>query len=52
MNYGEFGKLARENHFTIRLVWEGAQNCIRISTHLYNSYEEVDRFMELVKSVA
>ncbi len=52
MDYREFGKLAHENRFTIRLVWEGAQNCIRISTHLYNSYQEVDRFLALVKSVA
>jgi len=51
MDYRDFGKLAHENRFTIRLVWEGTQNCIRISTHLYNSVEEVDRFLELVESV-
>lgn len=35
MEWGEFGRLASKNKFTIRLVWEAGLNCIRISTHLY-----------------
>jgi cysteine desulfurase/selenocysteine lyase len=47
----DFGKKAGENNFRIRLVPESDLNSIRISTHIYNSFEEVDRFVEFVKNV-
>lgn len=52
MEYESFGKLTTERGFRIRLVVEGHLNSIRISTHIYNSYDEVNRFLELVREVA
>lgn len=51
MDYQKFGELAAKEHFRIRLVPESHLNSIRISTHIYNNHKEVDRFLELVKSV-
>ena len=52
MEYESFGKLTTERGFRIRLVGEGHLNSLRISTHIYNSYDEVNRFLELVREVA
>ncbi|MCH8902388.1 MAG: aminotransferase class V-fold PLP-dependent enzyme [Bacteroidetes bacterium] len=52
MQHSDFGKLATKRKFRIRLVGEAKLNSIRISTHLYNNFDEVDRFIELVKEVA
>jgi len=51
MDYHDFGKLAGKNKFTIRLVWEAQVKGIRVSTHLYNNIDEVDQFVDLVKSI-
>ncbi len=51
ISLADFGKKAGENNFRIRLVPESDLNSIRISTHIYNSFEEVDRFVEFVKNV-
>jgi selenocysteine lyase/cysteine desulfurase len=51
MDYQKFGELATKNNFRIRLVAESHLNSIRISTHLYNNFDEVNKFVELVKSV-
>ena len=48
----EFNTIAGQNKFRIRIVPESGLNAIRISTHIYNNEQEVDRFVELVKSIA
>jgi len=50
--YDKFGEHAAKKGFRIRLVGEGKLNSIRVSTHLYNNFEEVDKFVEAVKEVA
>ena len=51
MHYRDFGELASENKFRIRLVPESKLNAIRISTHIYNNKDEIDRFTSLVAKV-
>ena len=50
--YDKFGEHASKKGFRIRLVPESHLNSIRVSTHLYNNMEEVDRFVEAVREVA
>jgi L-cysteine/cystine lyase len=50
--YDKFGEHAARNKFRIRLVPESHLNSIRVSTHLYNNFEEVNRFVEVVKEVS
>jgi selenocysteine lyase/cysteine desulfurase len=50
-DYKLFGKAASENKFRIRLVPESGLNAIRISTHIYNNEEEVDKFLYLVSDL-
>ena len=52
MRYEKFGEHAAKKGFRIRLVAEGHLNSIRISTHLYNNFDEVNRFVDAVKEVA
>jgi len=52
MPYDQFGLHAAKKGFRIRLVPESHLNSIRVSTHLYNNFEEVERFVEVVKEVA
>jgi cysteine desulfurase/selenocysteine lyase len=52
MPYEKFGEYAAQKHFRIRLVGESHLNSIRISTHIYNNYDEVNKFLEIVKEVA
>ncbi|MEX0966553.1 MAG: aminotransferase class V-fold PLP-dependent enzyme [Bacteroidia bacterium] len=47
--YKEFGQMASQNHFRIRVVPEGGLDAIRVSTHIYNSYQEIDDFVALLK---
>ncbi len=49
MTMQKFQELAGQEHFTIRTVGENNVNCIRISTHIYNLFPEIDRFVELVR---
>lgn len=51
MDYLAFGKLAGEHKFRIRLVPESGLNSVRISTHIFNSFEEVERFVEVIKDI-
>jgi cysteine desulfurase / selenocysteine lyase len=48
MDYQKFGELATKEHFRIRLVAESGLNSIRISTHVYNTEEQIDKFVDLV----
>ncbi len=52
MPYDKFGEHASKKGFRIRLVAENKLNSIRISTHIYNNFEEVNKFIEAVKEVA
>ncbi len=52
MPYDKFGEYATQKGFRIRLVSEGHLNSIRISTHIYNNYDEVNKFLEILKAVA
>ena len=51
IGFREFGRIASENKFRIRLVPESGLNSIRVSTHVYNNRSEVDRFVSLVEKV-
>lgn len=48
----QFQKLATENGFRIRYVAENGLNSNRISTHIYNSKEELDRLIALIEKHA
>ena len=49
MTMQKFQEQAIKENFTIRTVPENNVNVIRISTHIYNQKEEIDRFVDLVK---
>lgn len=48
MDYTKFQTEAGTAGFRIRVVPENNVNCIRISTHIYNSLEEINRFVSFV----
>ena len=51
--FDKLQQLLLEKHRIItRMVPENGINCNRISTHIYNSFAEVDRFLEAVRTVA
>ncbi len=50
--FDKFGEHATKKGFRIRLVPESHLNSVRVSTHMYNSPEEVRNFIEAVKEVA
>ncbi|MFI5251868.1 MAG: aminotransferase class V-fold PLP-dependent enzyme [Bacteroidota bacterium] len=52
MPYDKFNEHAGKKGFRIRIVPESHLNSIRISTHLYNNADEVDKFIAIVKEVA
>lgn len=52
MEYSKFQTAAGNAGFRVRVVPENGVNCIRISTHIYNSIEEINRFVALVKEKA
>ncbi len=51
MAYQDFGKIASQEKFRIRMVPESGLDAIRISTHIFNSEDEIDRFAELVGDI-
>ena len=51
-SYARFSSFAAQNGFRVRQVLEAGLNAIRVSTHLYNSQEEVRRFVEVVNRFA
>jgi selenocysteine lyase/cysteine desulfurase len=52
VKYDELQKTLLEKHRIItRMVPENGLNCNRISTHIYNSIAEVDRFLEALNSL-
>ena len=52
MPYDKFGEHAAKRNFRIRLVGESHLNSIRVSTHLYNNFDELKKFVDAVKEVA
>lgn len=50
IDYKSFAKLASKNKFRIRQLPEANLNAIRVSTHIYNSKEELDAFVDFVKT--
>jgi selenocysteine lyase/cysteine desulfurase len=51
MDHSKFYNLASENKIRIRSVPENGINSLRVSTHIYNSKEEIDKLITLVKTV-
>ncbi len=49
VDYHKFYDLCAENKIRIRAVPENGINSLRVSTHIYNSMEEVDKLMDLIK---
>lgn len=45
-------KLWEKDRMRVRQVGEWEHNLVRISTHIYNTYEEVDRLLELLREIA
>lgn len=50
--YDKFYNMAMENKIRIRMVPENGINCVRVSSHIYNNQEELDKLLELVKKSA
>ncbi|MEP1307551.1 MAG: aminotransferase class V-fold PLP-dependent enzyme [Balneola sp.] len=48
-DYREFNREVSKEGFRTRVVPESKLDAIRISTHIYNSKEEIDRFLEVLK---
>jgi len=49
IDFNDFYKTCSENKVRIRVVHENGLNALRVSTHIYNTTNEVDRLIELVK---
>jgi cysteine desulfurase/selenocysteine lyase len=49
VNYEKFYAICAENRIRIRIVHENNLNSLRVSTHIYNNTEEIDRLMDLIK---
>lgn len=49
-DFAEVNKLAAKNNFRIRAVPESNLNALRVSTHIYNSPDEIDRFAAFVRT--
>ncbi len=47
--FGDFCNTCSENKVRIRGVGENGLKSLRVSTHIYNTKEEIDRLVELVK---
>ena len=52
IKFDELQKVLLEKHHIItRMVPENGLNCNRISTHIYNSFAEVDHFLEALRTI-
>jgi cysteine desulfurase/selenocysteine lyase len=52
MEYTKFQTEAANASFRVRVVPENGVNCVRVSTHIYNSREEIDKFVKFVDEVS
>jgi selenocysteine lyase/cysteine desulfurase len=50
-DYHKFFDICYASKVRIRAVPENGLNCLRVSTHIYNTKEEVDKLMDLVRKV-
>lgn len=50
--YDKFYNIAAENKIRIRMVPENGINCVRVSSHIYNNRDELNKLLELVKKHA
>lgn len=48
-DFSKFYAKCADQKIRIRMVAENEINCVRISTHIYNNTNEIDRFIEIVK---
>ncbi len=48
-DFSKFYAKCAEQKVRIRMVQENNINCVRVSTHIYNSTSEVDRLVDIVK---
>ena len=48
-DYKEFARIASKHNFRIRIVPESGLNSLRLSTHIYNNKEEIDKFIEFIE---
>ncbi len=49
VDYAKFFATCNENKIRIRMVPEMGLNCLRVSTHIYNSKADVDKLIEQIK---
>lgn len=49
MEYSKFYDFCAENKVRIRSVAENGLNSLRVSTHIYNNKEEIDKLIDLVR---
>ena len=52
MDYTKFQTEAGTANFRVRVVPENGVNCVRISTHIYNSIEEINKLVKFVDEMA
>jgi selenocysteine lyase/cysteine desulfurase len=52
VEYTKFQTLASEAGFRVRVVPENGVNCIRVSTHIYNSMDEINQFVAFTEKLA
>jgi len=51
IDFQKFGGQAMDRKFRVRTVAESGLNSIRISTHIFNTYKEIDDFVGLIEEV-
>ncbi|HRG58136.1 MAG TPA: aminotransferase class V-fold PLP-dependent enzyme [Bacteroidia bacterium] len=51
VEYTKFQTLASEAGFRVRVVPENGVNCIRVSTHIYNSLDEINQFVSFTEKM-
>jgi selenocysteine lyase/cysteine desulfurase len=51
VQYQKFYDLCADNKIRIRSVAENGLNSLRVSTHIYNNKDDVDRMIEMIKKV-
>jgi L-cysteine/cystine lyase len=51
MELSEFEKKANQNFFRLRMVRESNLNSVRVSTHIYNNFDEINEFVDFIKKV-
>ncbi|MEO6721022.1 MAG: aminotransferase class V-fold PLP-dependent enzyme [Ferruginibacter sp.] len=52
MDYSAVQKKCAQENIIVRGVPENGINCLRVSTHIYNNFQELDKLLALLKSLA